>query len=427
MKKAIFILLPFFIFQHAFTQTVGIGTTTPDASARLDVSSSSQGILIPRLSSAQRSAIINPAIGLLVFQTDGSPGFCYYNGFTWTNLTNGYPLNSQGIAVSSSYGLTSTFAGSGLGGAVDGTGTAATFNLPSGVATDASGNIYVAEVNNNKIRKISPAAVVTTLAGSGRFGSADGVGAAASFDWPAGVAVDASGNVYVADQGNNTIRKITSAGVVTTFAGSSSAGAADGAGTAASFNSPTGVAVDGSGNVYVADRNNNKIRKISLAGVVSTFAGSGWAGAADGAGTAASFNLPWGVATDVSGNVYVADQFNNKIRKITQAGVVSTFAGSGSAGAVDGAGAAASFSGPSGVTTDASGNVYVADLYNSKIRKITPDGVVTTLAGSGSLGEADDAGPAASFFGPSGVAIDASGNVYVADRSNSRIRKIIAY
>jgi len=189
----------------------------------------------------------------------------------------------------------------------------------------------------------------------------------------------------VADQSNSTIRKITSAGVVTTFAGTAGVfGSADGTGAAASFNYPFGIAVDASGNVYVADQNNSAIRKITSAGVVTTFAGTaGVSGSADGTGTAASFNYPLGIAVDASGNVYVADQNNSTIRKITSAGVVTTFAGTaGVSGSADGTGAAASFYYPTGIAVDASGNVYVADTYNSTIRKITSAGVVTTFAGT---------------------------------------------
>ena len=283
-------------------------------------------------------------------------------------------------------GVVSTLAGlAGSSGSADGTGSAARFCYPYGVAVDGSGNVYVADTDNYTIRKITPAGVVSTLAGlAGSSGSADGTGSAARFDYPYGVAVDGSGNVYVADSGNNTIRKITPAGVVSTLAGmAGSSGSADGTGSAARFNYPTGVAVDGSGNVYVADTGNNTIRKITPAGVVSTLAGTaGSSGSADGTGSAARFYYPYGVAVDGSGNVYVADNDNYTIRKITPAGVVSTLAGlAGSSGSADGTGSAARFYYPYGVAVDGSGNVYVADTDNDTIRKITPAGVVSTLAG----------------------------------------------
>jgi len=314
----------------------------------------------------------------------------------------------------------STLAGSTLGTA-DGTGTAAQFNNPAGVAVDVSGNVYVADRNSHLIRKTSPVGVVTTFAGSSQ-GYVDGTGTAAQFNYPQSVAVDASGNVYVADIFNHKIRKISPAGVVSTLAGSTG-GYADGTGTAAKFYYPQGVAVDVSGNVYVADYYNHKIRKISPAGVVSTLAGSS-IGYTDGTGTVAQFKYPTGVAVDnASGNVYVADTSNQKIRKITPAGVVSTLAGSTS-GYADGTGTAALFNSPYSVAVDMSGNVYVADTYNQKIRKITPAGVVTTLAGS-TAGYVDGTGTAAQFGYPIGVAVDnASGNLYVGDYDNNKIRKI---
>ena len=232
--------------------------------------------------------------------------------------------------------------------------------------------------------------------------------------------------MYVAEYYNHRIRKVTAAGVVTTLAGSGSRGFSDGAGSAAMFRGPVDVAVDASGNVYVADYENHKIRKITAAGMVTTLAGS-VAGFADGTGTAAKFYSPSGVAVDASGNVYVADQGSHKIRKITPLGVVTTLAGS-TAGFTDGTGTAAKFNEPSGVAIDASGNVYVADSYNNRIRKITSTGVVTTLAGgSASNGTADGTGSAARFGYPNGVAIDANGIMYVSDYMNDRIRKISIY
>jgi len=272
-------------------------------------------------------------------------------------------------------GYVATLAGTaGTFGSTDATGTAATFNSPHGVAVDGSGNVYVADTNNHLIRKITSAGVVTTLAGTaGNPGSTDATGTAATFKYPYGVAVDGSGNVYVADANNHLIRKITSAGVVTTLAGTAGTqGSADGTGTAATFNSPLAVAVDGSGNVYVGDSNNYLIRKITSAGVVTTLAGTaGIQGSADGAGTAATFKFPWGVAVDGSGNVYVADADNHLIRKITSAGVVTTLAGTaGIQGSTDATGTAATFNSPFGVAVDGSGNVYVADTVNHLIRKI---------------------------------------------------------
>ncbi|MDD2699530.1 MAG: ubiquitin-like protein, partial [Arcobacteraceae bacterium] len=318
-----------------------------------------------------------------------------------------------------------TLAGSGTATFVDGNGTAASFYNPNGVAVDGRGNVFVADRNNHKIRKITPEGVVTTLAGSGTATFVDGNGTTASFNNPNGVAVDGSGNVFVADTFNHKIRKITPEGVVTTLAGSGTATFADGNGTAASFNNPYGVTVDGSGNVFVADTHNSKIRKITPEGVVTTLAGSGSSGFTDDTGTAASFYSPNGVAVDGSGNVFVADQDNHKIRKITPEGVVTTLAGSGTATFADGNGTAASFNKPNGVAVDGSGNVFVADRNNHKIRKITPEGVVSTLAGNGAISFADGEGTAASFNYPAGVTVDSSGNIYVADKSNNKIRKIV--
>jgi serine/threonine protein kinase, bacterial len=313
--------------------------------------------------------------------------------------------------------------GSDSAGLVNGIGKAARFNHPFGLAFDAAGNLFIADQGNVVIRKMTPATLVSTFAGSpGISGSANGLDTATFFK-PFGVATDVSGNVYVADAGNNKIRKISPAGVVSNFAGTGNAGSADGTDTA-TFNSPLGVALDKSGNVYVADNGNNLIRKISPAGVVSTLAGTTIAGADNGAGKAATFNSPESLAVDAAGNVYVADYGNNLIRKITPAGTVSTLAGSGTAGSANGTGMAASFNSPFGIAVDAAGNVYVADSGNNLIRKITASGTVSTFAGNGVKGANDAAGTAASFNTPAGIAIDAAGNLYVADENNNLIRKI---
>ena len=327
-------------------------------------------------------------------------------------------------------GAVTTLAGTaGFTGSTDGSGAAARLNLPVGVATDSAGNVYVADTGNETIRKITPAGVVTTLAGTaGAIGSTDATGAAARFWRPSSVAIDGADNVYVADTGNETIRKITAAGEVTTLAGTAGIpGSTDGTGAAARFSVPLGVAADSAGNVYVADAFNDIIRTITPGGVVATLAGTAPEnGSVDGTGAAARFDFPADLTTDSAGNVYVADANNDVIRKITQTGVVTTFAGqAGTKGSTDGAGAAARFDGPVGVAIDSAGNVYVADDFNDTIRKITPGGVVTTLAGTaGVTGSADGTGAAARFNGPIGVATDSAGNVYVADSGNDIIRRI---
>jgi sugar lactone lactonase YvrE len=333
-----------------------------------------------------------------------------------------------------------TFAGG--RGSADGTGNSARFSFPTGVAVDGAGNIYVADMWNDTIRKATPGGDVTTLAGlAGSTGSSDGIGSNARFYSPQGVAVDGAGNLYVADMWNSTIRKVTPHGVVTTLAGSAgSMGSEDGVGIAARFKHPTGLAVDSSGNVYVADSENNSIRKVTPDGVVTTVAGvAGSYGSADGTMSVARFSYPRGVAVDDAGNVYVADANNFTIRKVAPGGVVTTVAGlPGSPGSADGTGSAARFGliagglfgnipeGPTGVAVDGAGNLYVADSGNDAIRKVTPKGEVTTLAGLAGfdgIGSSDGTGSAARFNSPQGVAVDGVGNVYVADTNNSLIRK----
>ena len=354
---------------------VGVGTAAPVSSAKLEVSSTTQGFLPPRLTAAERAAVASPVAGLLVFQTDGTQGIYYYTGVAWVNLTNGRVPDASGSTVPANGAVVSTLAGTaGSSGSVDGTGAAARFYNPTGVAADATGTVYVADQSNHTIRKITAAGVVSTLAGTaGSSGSDNGTGAAARFYNPSNVAVDAAGTVYVADKDNSTIRKITAAGVVSTLAGTAgSLGSDDGTGAAARFNNPAGVAVDAAGTVYVAERFNYTIRKITAAGVVSTLAGTaGSSGSTDGTGAAARFLFPNSVAVDAAGTVYVADRGNSTIRKITAAGVVSTLAGTaGSSGSTNGTGADARFNQPIGVAVDAAGAVYVADQGNHLIRVI---------------------------------------------------------
>lgn len=316
--------------------------------------------------------------------------------------------------------IVTTLAGSDNAGLVDGIGTAASFANPWGLAVASDGMLYVADQYDFAIRKITPAGVVTTFAGSTTTGSADGTGSAAQFNYPCGVTVASDGTVYVADTYNFKIRKITPAGVVTTLAGSAAWGLADGTGTAAQFYYPVGIAVASDGTVYVSDVGSGKIRKITPEGVVTTFAGNGTSGYADGTGTAAQFNYPYGLAIASDGTLYVADSGNYRIRKITPQGVVTTFAGSGTAGYADGTGTDAQLNQPYGITIASDGMIYVADTNNNIIRKITPAGVVTTLAGSGTSGHADGTGTTAQFGGPRGIGVTPDGTeVY-----GNRIRKI---
>ncbi len=315
-----------------------------------------------------------------------------------------------------------TLAGDGSRDDDDGATSTASFDLPRSVAIDAIGNIIVADANNHRIRSISTEGVVRTIAGSSTSGFVNGASTTARFNSPRDVTIDALGNIIVADRGNHSIRKITPDGMVSTIAGSNTVGSADGASATARFSSPIGVTIDAFGNIIVTDQNNHRIRSIDPDGMVSTIAGSD-IGFADGASATAEFDRPWGVTIDVLGNIIVADSANNRIRSISTDGIVSTIAGSNTVGTADGASATARFNNPTGVAVDAGGNIIVTDSRNNRIRSIDPDGIVTTIAGS-SAGFTDGVASNAEFFRPVGVAIDASGNIIIADQSNSRIRQI---
>lgn len=325
-------------------------------------------------------------------------------------------------------GVVTVFAGQAFtSGSADGTGGAARFSGPVGVECDSAGNVFVADQNNHSIRKITPAGVVTTFAGlSGSSGSTDGTGSAARFHFPSNLSFDNSGNLYVPDAGSHIIRKITPAGVVTTLAGQAgSIGFTDGTGNAARFNVPVATAVDAAGNVFVADNTNHAIRKVTQAGVVTTVAGSllRLDGSTDGIGTAARFLSPRGLAFDAAGNLLIAEQHNYTIRKMTPAGVVTTVCGqAGTAGTADGVGAAAQFNWPSDIDMDPQGNAYVANDLGHTIRKVTPGGAVTTWLGTPGLAGTTNTG--GNFAYPSGTAVDAAGNVYVVDSLASNLRKI---
>jgi kumamolisin len=341
---------------------------------------------------------------------------------------NGPVLSAPAALVVATPLWLETFAGeAGNNGSTDGTGNAVRFKAPGDVATDYTGNIYVVDTDNHTIRKITPNGTVTTLAGlAGVSGSTDGLGSAARFNNPSGIVVDIYENIFVADTDNHTIRAITQAGNVTTVAGlAGSSGSADGAGSSARFNHPSGIAVDAEDNLYVADTGNNTIRMIT-SGTVTTLAGTaGTIGSTDGA--EGLFSSPEGIAVTFGGGVYVADTNNHTIRSISTIPAVTTTTLAGLAqnsGSSDGPGTMARFQYPAGIAVDEAGNVYVADTDNHTVRLISSTGVVGTIAGlAGSSGSTDGLGTAARLFYPTGIAVDESGNVYVADTSNDTIRK----
>ena len=315
------------------------------------------------------------------------------------------------VVVLTSSITVSTFAGTGAIGSADGASIVASFYNPAALTVDAQGNIYVSDTGNGIIRKVSSSGDVQTFAGTA--GAHD-----SSLGYPFGIATDIVGNIYVGDVGNNQIMKISPLGQKSVFAGTGETGFANGPGLTASFNGPFGIAVDKAGNVYVADAGNNAIRKITPAGMVSTLAGTGSPGATNGPGTQASFSTPYGVALDGSGDVFVADTYNALIRKIGPDGVVSTVAGGGTPTS----GIPGYFKAPYGLILDSYGIIYVADFDGNQIRVVTPDGEVSILAGTGLKGADNGLGSKATFNGPSGVAIDPKGDLLVADFSNNLIR-----
>ena len=334
---------------------------------------------------------------------------------------------SEGIVDAIPYGQVTTLAGS-SSGRQDGQGVAAKFMEPTGVCTDAAGNIYVADSYNHLIRKITPSGLVSTVAGTGVRGRENGPSTEASFDTPFGVMVDQSGSVFVADAGNHQIRKISPEGIVSVYAGSSigRAGAENGIGGTGRFSLPESMVFDEMGNMYIADTENHSIRKISPGIEVTTFSGYlGVKGDSEGQGSVARYEKPVAIARDPrNGDFYVADYINNKVRRISANGLMTTYAGTGERSSINGPRLTAAFDHPTGLTIDNKGNVYVSD-DNNLIRRISAvTGLVSTIAGDGNQGNNDGFRWKASFYQPIGLAFDLIGNLYVADEHNHRIRKI---
>ncbi len=333
--------------------------------------------------------------------------------------------------------IINTVVGTGIaGGTGDGsTAINAQLNTPYGIAIDALDNIYIADMQNNRIRKVNASGIITTIAGNGISGySGDGGNAtSAKLQYPTGVAVDVIGNIYIADNSNNRIRKVSTSGIITTIAGIGGAGGYTGDGglaTAAKLSSPWGLTLDKFGNIYISDSQNSCIRKINTSGIITTIAGTGSNGfSGDGfAATSALLNLTMGVAIDTTGNIYVADRNNKRIRKIDVNGIITTFAGNGITGYSGDGGLAtnAQIAPPHGINIDEAGNVYFGNSGHGCVRKINTLGIISTIAGSGTQGFSGDGSLATSaqLNMPTGIAFDSFGNTYIADLNNNRIRKV---
>jgi sugar lactone lactonase YvrE len=387
--------------------TLLVAEVQPGDAADRAVTWSSSDSIIAIVADGKVSALnVGGPVTITVTTRDG--------GFTATcAVTVKYP---RGLKVS-------TVAGDGVQGHVDATGTDARFNNPQGITTDAAGNVYVGETS--WIRKISPAGEVTTLAGGVTSGYVDGTGSSARFLDVTDLALDASGNLYIADYGNYCIRKITPAGVVSTVAGNGVAGYADGVGANAQMGAVSGVVFNPARDIlYVADMTNDCVRKIVVAtGAVTTLVGKGSGSYANESETPLGY--PRGICCDASGNLFVTEFFGHRVRKITPSGVVSTIAGSGDDGFRDASSTSAMFSYPSSVTVDAAGNLYVSDAGNYCIRQITPAGDVSTMAGIPRQQGFLDGPAAVSLFGsPAGITMGANGVIFVLDRNPARVRRI---
>jgi uncharacterized protein (TIGR03437 family) len=418
-----------------------------------------------RIRKISTSGIITTVAGGGNSVGDGGPATAallnYPQGVAVDASGNLFIADATRIRKVSSSGIITTSAGNGVSGfsGDGGPATSGSVSYPQGVAVDASGNLLIADTGNERIREVSAGGIITTVVGNGEFGfSGDGGPAVSASLLPNGVAVDASGNLYIVDVSNYRVRKISPGGIITTVAGNGTPGLSGDGGPATSASlslnssflasglvplgvAPCGVAVDASGNLFIADTNNNVVRKVSASGIITTVAGNGvfglggFGGPATGDGgpaTAASLGKPSGVAVDASGNLFIAETASNRIRKVSPSGIITTAAGNGYFGFAGDGGPApsASLDLPTGVAVDGSGNLFIAEYGNERIRKVSSSGIMTTVAGNGtssfSGGFSGDGGPAtsASLNVPTGVAVDPSGNLFIADQSNNRIRKV---
>ena len=357
---------------------------------------------------------------------DSNITYCQNYYYKVQAIKNG--ITSRLSSLDSGYGkcgaFVETFSGTGILGGQDAEQKMqASYNRPTGIAYQ-NGSLYIADTYNHRIRVVTPDGRTSTLAGSGDVGNDDGMKDQASFYRPTGIAIDSNGTIYVAEVDNHLIRKITPDSEVSVFAGSGKRGDRDGKGKNAVFNKPYSLAIDSDGSIYVTELGNHKIKKITPDAMVTTFAGNGKRGNRDGSLLYASFDRPSGIVINGKGNIYISDSNNNNIRVITKGGEVNLFAGSGKKGDEDGNGVAATFNNPMALAIDKKGNIFVADTGNYKIRMITKEGIVKTIAGSANGGDKDGFGNDAAFFSPRGITLDENNNIYVTDFHVHKIRKI---
>ncbi len=439
----------------AWPQTYLISTVAGGGVPFTPAAASGVGLAPPVGTAADAFGNVYFSSGNLVFKVDGSGiltrvagnGKAGYSGDSGAateaqlNLPQGVAVDGSGtlyIADTGNNAVRRVTPDGVIVTLVGATAKSVQLNAPQGVAIDAAGNLYVSDTKNSVIRQVTSAGAITTVAGNGTRGFSGDGGAATSaqLNLPAGIAVDAAGRLYIADSGNSVVRRVTAGGSIATVAGTGGVSGYFGDGqkaTIAQLNAPSSVAFDTAGNLYLCDSGNNTIRRVGLDGTIATVAGNGTVGFSGDGGAATSAQLwsPWGVATDLNGDVLIADYYNYRVRRIAPDGTISTLAGNG-AGGYHGDGGPATSSQlfqPMAVAVDTARNYYIADTFGNSVRKVTPDGTITTLAGAaGVRGYAGDGGPAATALlnRPRGVLADSSGNIYISDSDNERVREITA-